>query len=106
MSEPQRHISKEGDRYLRTLLVQGAHHILGPFGRDSDVRRWGLKLAERRKECQEASVALARKLAVLLHKLWSSEEVYEPLRNNREVIASVASESVDFNKPSLSAEIR
>src|SRR5271157_1962160 len=46
-SEPQLHISKEGDRYLRTLLVQGAHHILGPFGADSDLRRWGLKLAER-----------------------------------------------------------
>jgi transposase len=42
MSEPQMHISKEGDRYLRTLLVQGAHYILGPFGQDSDLRRWGL----------------------------------------------------------------
>jgi transposase len=41
------HISKEGDPYLRTLLVQGAQHILGPFGTDSDLRRWGLKLAER-----------------------------------------------------------
>ena len=40
-SEPQMHISKEGDPYLRTLLVQGAHHILGPFGADSDLRRWG-----------------------------------------------------------------
>jgi transposase len=46
-SEPQLHISKEGDRYLRTLLVQGAHYILGPFGQDSDLRRWGLKLSER-----------------------------------------------------------
>jgi transposase len=46
-SEPQLHISKEGDPYLRTLLVQGAQHILGPFGIDSDLRRWGLKLAER-----------------------------------------------------------
>ena len=55
-SEPQLHISKEGDPYLRTLLVQGAHHILGPFGADSDLRRWGLKLAERGgKEWEEAS---------------------------------------------------
>ncbi len=46
-SEPQMHISKEGDPYLRTLLVQGAQHILGPFGIDCDLRRWGLKLAER-----------------------------------------------------------
>jgi transposase len=43
-SEPQLHISKEGDPYLRTLLVQGAQHILGPFGMDCDLRRWGLKL--------------------------------------------------------------
>ena len=41
------HISKEGDRHLRTLMVQGAHYILGPFGQDSDLRRWGSKLAER-----------------------------------------------------------
>src|SRR6266853_1387028 len=46
-SQPQMHISKEGDPYLRTMLVQGAHYILGPFGEDSDLRRWGLKLAAR-----------------------------------------------------------
>ena len=46
-SEPQLHITKEGDEYLRTLLVQGAHYILGPFGEDSDLRRWGLKLSAR-----------------------------------------------------------
>jgi Transposase IS116/IS110/IS902 family len=46
-SEPQLPISKEGDPYLRTLLVQGAQHILGPFGIDCDLRRWGLRLAER-----------------------------------------------------------
>jgi hypothetical protein len=46
-SQPQMHISKEGDPYLRTLLVQGAQHILGPFGVDCDLRRWGLRLAER-----------------------------------------------------------
>src|SRR6202047_2234072 len=92
MSEPQLHISKEGDRYLRTLLVQGAHYILGPFGEDSDLRRWGLKLAERggKNARKRAVVAVARKLAVLLHKLWVSGEVYEPLRNNRKLVAAVA----------------
>src|SRR5580700_4158767 len=45
-SEPQLHITREGDSYLRMVLVQGAQHILGPFGEDSDLRRWGLKLAE------------------------------------------------------------
>jgi transposase len=85
-SEPQMHISKEGDPYLRTLLVQGAHHILGPFGVDSDLRRWGLKLAERggRNGKKRAIVATARKLAVLLHHLWVSGEVYEPLHNSRQ----------------------
>ncbi len=83
-SEPQMHISKEGDPYLRTLLVQGAHHILGPFGADSDLRRWGLKLAERggKNGKKRAMIATARKLAVLLHRLWVSGEVYEPLRNS------------------------
>ena len=91
-SEPQLHISKEGDRYLRTRLVQGAHYILGPFGQDSDLRRWGLKLAERggKNAKKRAVVAVARKLAVLLHKLWVSGEVYEPLRNNHQVVSAVA----------------
>jgi len=91
-SEPQMHISKEGDPYLRTLLVQGAQHILGPFGADSDLRRWGLKLAERggRNGKKRAIVATARKLAVLLHHLWVSGEVYEPLRNSREHVATAA----------------
>jgi transposase len=86
-SEPQLHISKEGDPYLRTLLVQGAHHILGPFGVDSDLRRWGLKLAERggKSGKKRAIVATARKLAVLLHHLWISGEAYEPLHNSSQV---------------------
>jgi transposase len=90
-SEPQMHISKEGDPYLRTLLVQGAQHILGPFGMDCDLRRWGLKLAERggRNAKKRAIVATARKLAVLLHHLWVSGEVYEPL-HNRSAVAVTA----------------
>jgi transposase len=91
-SQPQLHISKEGDRYLRTLMVQGAHYILGPFGQDSDLRRWGLKLSERggSNAKKRAVVAVARKLSVLLHKLWVSGEVYEPLRNHRAVERAVA----------------
>ena len=91
-SEPQLHISKEGDPYLRTLLAQGAQHILGPFGVDCDLRRWGLKLAERggRNGKKRAIVATARKLAVLLHRLWVSGEVYEPLHNSGRVAAAAA----------------
>src|ERR1700730_15290538 len=93
MSQPQLYISKEGDVYLRTMLVQGAHYILGPFGEDSDLRRWGLRLAERggKNAKKRAVVAVARRLAVLLHKLWVSGEVYEPLRNNHKVLTAVAS---------------
>ena len=91
-SEPQKGISKEGDRYLRTMMVQGAHYILGPFGEDSDLRRWGLKLAARggKNAKKRAVVAVARKLAVLLHRLWVGGEVYEPLRNSQKVLREVA----------------
>jgi transposase len=89
---PQLHISKKGDRYLRTLMVQGAHYILDPFGQDSDLRHWGLKLSERggSNAKKRAVVAVARKLSVLLHKLWVSGEVYQPLRNHRAVESAVA----------------
>jgi len=91
-SRPQLGISKEGDVYLRTLLVQGAHHVLGPFGKDSDLRRWGLKLAAQggKNAKKRAVVAVARKLAVLLHKLWVSGETYEPLRlaNRAQTVAA------------------
>jgi len=91
-SEPQLHITKEGDEYLRTLLVQGAHYILGPFGEDSDLRRWGLKLSARggKNAKKRAVVAVARKLAVLLHRLWVSGEVYEPLRNSQKAMSAAA----------------
>ena len=69
--DPELRITKAGDRELRTLLVQCAQYILGPFGKDSDLRRWGLKLASRGAATakKKAVIALARKLAVLLHRL-------------------------------------
>jgi transposase len=81
--DPQKRISKEGDEMLRKLLVSGAHYILGPFGSDSDLRRHGEKIASRgaKNAKKRAVVAVARKLAVLLHSLWISGELYEPLRN-------------------------
>jgi transposase len=91
-SEPPMHISKGGDEYLRTLLVQGAHYILGPFGKDSDLRRWGQKLAAGggKNGKKRAVVAVARKLAVRLHRLWVSGEVYEPLRNSQRAMSTAA----------------
>jgi transposase len=81
--DPQKRISKEGDQMLRKLLVGSAHYILGPFGHDSDLKRHGEKIASRggKNAKKRAVVAVARKLAVLLHSLWASAEVYEPLRN-------------------------
>jgi transposase len=83
-SDPrEKRISKEGDEMLRKLLVSGAHYVLGPFGSDSDLRRHGEKIASRggKNAKKRAVVAVARKLAVLLHSLWVSGEVYDPLRN-------------------------
>jgi transposase len=80
---PELSISKEGDVYLRKLLVQGAHGILRQRAPDTDLKRWGRKLAGRggKNAKKRAVVAVARKLAVLLHRLWVSGEVYEPLRH-------------------------
>jgi transposase len=91
-SQPHMHITKEGDPYLRTMLVQGAHYILGPFGQDIDLRRWGLTLAARggKNTKKRAVIAVARKLAVLLHRLWVGGEVYEPLRNSHKAMRAVA----------------
>jgi transposase len=92
-SQPQLGISKAGDRMLRRLLVGSAHYILGPFGPDTDLRRYGLRLCERggKNAKKRAAVAVARKLAVLLHRLWVSGEAYEPLRQGMsEATAQVA----------------
>jgi transposase len=81
-STPQLPITKHGDGLLRRLLVQAAHYILGPFGQDSDLRSFGQELARRggKSGKKRAVVAVARKLAVLLHRLWISGEDYEPHR--------------------------
>jgi transposase len=82
-SDPEKHISKHGDKMMRRLLVSSAHYILGPFGEDSDLRRHGEKIAGRggKNAKKRAVVAVARKLSVLLHRLWVTAEVYEPLYN-------------------------
>jgi len=84
-SSPQLRITKTGDRMMRKLLVQSAQYILGPFGPDSDLQRHGKNIAERggKNGKKRAVVAVARKLAVLLHRLWLTGEVYEPLYNSR-----------------------
>jgi transposase len=83
--DPQLRISKAGDSYLRSLLVQCAHYILNHENADSDLRRFGVKMAEHGgpRGRKRAIVAVARRLSVLLLSLWKSGEVYEPLRNTK-----------------------
>jgi len=90
--DPQLRITKCGDPYLRQLLVHSAHYVLGPFGPDCDLRRWGLKLAERggKNGKKRALVAVARKLAVLLHHLWKSGETYDPFYQSQKTAAVAA----------------
>ena len=79
-SDKQLRISKAGNRYLRKLLVNCANYILGRFGPDCDLRRFGLAIAARggKNAKKRATVAVARKLAVMLHRLWASQHCYEP----------------------------
>jgi transposase len=92
----QLRITKTGDKMLRQLLVSSGQYILGPFGEDCDLQQFGLKLAERggKNAKKRAVVAVARKLAVLLHRLWLTGEEYEPLHNanmqNKEILAIAA----------------
>jgi transposase len=84
-SQPQLRISKEGDGYLRSLLVQAAHCILRSTGEDCDLKRFGLKLSKRggKNARKRAKVAVARRLGVLLHHLWVNGEVYDRLYNEK-----------------------
>ena len=89
-SNPQQRITKQGDNYLRHLLVNCAQYIVGRFGPDCDLRRHGLAIAGRggKNAKKRAVVAVARKLAVLMHRLWSTGAVYEPLRNTSSIVAA------------------
>ena len=87
-TDKQLRISKAGDSYLRRLLVGSAQYIMGPFGPDCDLKRFGLKLAMRggKNAKRRAVVAVARKLAVLMHRLWKTGAAYDPFyqQNHRQ----------------------
>ena len=86
-SNPQQRITKEGDRMVRWLLVQCAHCILKNGAPDTDLRRWGMKKLEEQQtgkgkpNVKKVLIGVARKLAVLMHRLWANGEVYDPLYN-------------------------
>jgi transposase len=90
--DSQKHITKEGDEMVRRLLVGSAHCVLGPFGSDSDLRRHGEKIVSRgaKNAKKRAAVAVARKLSVLLHRLWVTAEVYDALYNTRRQVEVAA----------------
>jgi transposase len=78
--DKQLRITKAGDKFLRKLLVSSAQYTLGPFGPDSELRRFGLKLCQHGGKAakKRAIVAVARKIAVLLHRIWITGEEYDP----------------------------
>lgn len=84
-TDKQLPISKAGNKYLRQLLVSCAHYIMGPFGPESNLRHHGLTIASRggKNARKRAVVAVARKLAVLLHRLWSDGQTYQPFYGKR-----------------------
>jgi transposase len=88
-TDKQLRITKAGDPFLRRLLVGSANYILGPFGKESDLRRWGLQLASGggKNATKRAKVALARKLAVLMHRLWVTGEPYQPVGYSKHLAA-------------------
>jgi len=91
-SRPQKRITKRGDAHMRRLLVNAAHYILGKFGKDSDLRRHGLRIAERggKNAKKRAVVAVARKLTVIMHHLWLTGAAYDPLFNAKRMSAMAA----------------
>jgi len=83
--QSQLRITKAGDSYMRALLANCASYILGPFGQDCDLRRWGLgrigdgNTKQSRAEKKKTLTAVSRKLAVLMLTLWKSGAAYDPL---------------------------
>ncbi|BCO08266.1 hypothetical protein GF1_06420 [Desulfolithobacter dissulfuricans] len=91
-TDKQLRITKAGNPYLRRLLVGAAQYILGPFGEDCNLRRFGQRISDRggKNGKRRAVVAVARKLAVLLHHLWVTGEIYDPLYRPVRCVAKAA----------------
>ena len=103
-SQPELGITKAGDGLLRSLLVQGAHCTLRKGAPDSDLRAWGMKKAGNGKRTKKrAVVAVARKLAVLLHRLWVTGEVYDPQYQRKAEEAKAAQTGSSKGKGKIAA---
>lgn len=84
-TDKQLRITKAGSGYLRRLLVGSAHYIMGPFGPDCELRRFGMRIAARggKNAKRRAVVAVARKLSCVMHRLWVTAEIYDPFYSNQ-----------------------
>ena len=69
-------ITRQGDQEMRLLLVQAAHRLIQHRG-DGELQRWAHKLLKTKKR-QVVVIALARRLAVLMHRMWTADEQYRP----------------------------
>lgn len=100
-TDKQLRISKAGSGFLRRMLVGAAQYILGHFGKDSELRRWGMRLAERggKNAKKRAVVAVARKLSVLLHRMWLNGMLYEPFPNGKPEEAAGAQVAASNSSP-------
>jgi transposase len=89
--DPQLRVTKAGDTYLRKILVQCAQYILGPLAPDSSLRKWGLALTGRggKSGKRRAIIAVARKLSVLLHRIWVAQQNYRPFPEPSRVLNAV-----------------
>jgi transposase len=76
-------ITKQGDALLRKLLVQCAHQLMFKSAPDSALKRWGLAKSQTsgKHGKKKVAVALARKLAVVMHRLMLTGELYDPFPN-------------------------
>jgi transposase len=68
-------ISKCGDAGIRWVLVEAAGIVLRITKRSSPLKTWGLSIA-RRRGMMKATVAVARRLAIILHRMWVDNTLY------------------------------
>ena len=71
------HISRRGDKHVRALLYEAATVLLTRISSESALRTWGLKL-KKKAGFKRAAVAVARKLAVVMHAMWRDGRAFDP----------------------------
>jgi transposase len=80
------HITKCGDEFVRMHLFEAAKVLLSRVGKPSDLKSWGLRLAKRSSK-KKATVAVARRLAVIMHAMWRDGTVFQSTQVQDELAA-------------------